>query len=104
MDPRALVRPLEPRWEGVLDAVLGRLPGRFSTREVGRLGPRVEALSRAYNAGEAEGRRTKLPVEARVAFSFPRDVPKGAAAVRELVRQYSELKHEAKGTWKFEPR
>lgn len=45
----------------------------------------VEELSVAYNTGTAEGRRKKLPIEARVAFSFPRDVPKAAAAVRELV-------------------
>ncbi len=50
-----------------------------------RLGPAVAALSRAYNAGVAEGKRTRLPIDARTAFSFPRDVPKGAASVRELV-------------------
>src|SRR5690606_9957195 len=33
----------------------------------------------------AEGVRTRLPIEARVAFSLPRDVPKGAGAARELV-------------------
>jgi ribosomal protein RSM22 (predicted rRNA methylase) len=86
MDPRTLVRPLEPRWEAVLDAVLrsaSRTP--LAIKDVARLAPKVAELSAAYNAGRAEGRRTKLPMEARVAFSFPRDVPKGAAAVRELV-------------------
>lgn len=86
MDPRTLVQPLEPSWQGIIDDVL--LPMRrppLSTRDVAWLAARVEELSLAYNSGRAEGRRTKLPLEARVAFSFPRDVPKGAAAVRELV-------------------
>ncbi|MDF2697165.1 MAG: Methyltransferase [Labilithrix sp.] len=53
--------------------------------DVARLAPKVVELSRAYNTAQAEGRRTRLPLEARIAFSFPRDVPKGAGAVRELV-------------------
>lgn len=57
----------------------------ITTKDVARLAVEVKALSAAYNGGKAEGRKTKLPLEARVAFSFPRDVPKGAAAVRELV-------------------
>ncbi|HVJ95158.1 MAG TPA: small ribosomal subunit Rsm22 family protein [Labilithrix sp.] len=86
MNPHALVRPLEASWQDVLDAVLRSVTRpSLSTRDVAKLAPKVEELSRAYNAGQAEGRRTKLPLEARVAFSFPRDVPKGAAAVRELV-------------------
>ncbi|MBX3196858.1 MAG: hypothetical protein KF894_01775 [Labilithrix sp.] len=84
--PEALVRPLEARWQEVLDEVLRpmhRPP--LTTKDVARLAPKVEELSRAYNRAEAEGRRTKLPLEARIAFSFPRDVPKGAGATRELV-------------------
>ena len=84
--PETLVRPLEARWQEVLDEVLRpmhRPP--LATKDVARLAPKVEELSRAYNRAEAEGRRTKLPLEARVAFSFPRDVPKGAGATRELV-------------------
>lgn len=81
--PRSLVRPLEPGWQVVLDSVLA--PSGLSTRDVARLAPAVKELSQAYNAGRAEGTRTKLPIDARLAFSFPRDVPKGAAAVRELV-------------------
>jgi ribosomal protein RSM22 (predicted rRNA methylase) len=84
VDPRALVQPLEARWQDVLDAVLHPMR-QLTTKDVAKLGSKVAELSRAYNAGEAEGRRTKLPLEARIAFSFPRDVPKGAAAVRELV-------------------
>lgn len=80
-----LVRPLEDRWQGVLDAVLAarRAP---KTADVARLAPRVAELSRAYNAGKAgEADAPVLPLEARIAFSFARDVPKGAGAVRELV-------------------
>lgn len=84
--PSSLVRPLEPGWQCVLDLVLKpiRRP-ELTTSDVARLAPAVKALSAAYNNAQAEGERTKLPLEARVAFSFPRDVPKGAAAVRELV-------------------
>lgn len=78
-----LVRPLEVEWQAALDRVLAGY--RTSTADVARLGPKLAKLSQAYNAGEAEGAKTKLPLEARIAFSFPRDVPKGAAAVRELV-------------------
>lgn len=86
MDPRALVKPLEARWQDVLDAVLRpmRRP-ELTTKDIARLGPLTSELSRAYNTAQAEGRRSKLPLEARIAFSFPRDVPKGAGAVRELV-------------------
>lgn len=86
MDPRSLVHPLEAEWQDVLDAVLRptRRP-ELTTKDVARLAPLTIELSRAYNAAQAEGRRTKLPLEARIAFSFPRDVPKGAGAVRELV-------------------
>ena len=79
------VQPLEPGWKDVLDRVLR--PLGYAIDDVSRLGPRVAELSRAYNEGSAEGRKTRLPLEARIAFSFPRDVPKGAAAVRELVRE-----------------
>jgi hypothetical protein len=90
MRPIPYVRSLEPAWQPVIDATLsavarreGRSPLR--TSDVGRLSPKLVELSRAYNEGEAEGSKTKLPLDARVAFSFVRDVPKGAAAVRELV-------------------
>lgn len=79
-----LVQPLEPEWKDVLDRVLR--PLGYAIDDAARLGRRVAELSRAYNEGAAEGKKTKLPLEARVAFSFPRDVPKGAAAVREIVR------------------
>ena len=81
-----LVRPLEDAYQDVLDAVL-RKRGSPTTRDVARLAPRVSELSHAYNTGLAGGgARVRLPLEARIAFSFARDVPKGAAAVRELVQ------------------
>lgn len=83
-DPVALVRPLEDGWRPVLDRVLREL-GAPATDDVARLAPRLAELSRAYNAGEAGVGQRPVPLEARVAFSFARDVPKGAGAVRELV-------------------
>lgn len=81
-----LVRPLEDAFQDLVDAVL-RKRGAATTREVAALAPRIVELSHAYNAGLAgDGGRAKIPLEARIAFSFPRDVPKGAAAVRELVQ------------------
>ncbi len=81
-----LVNPLEDPWRDVLDLVLEqrRQP---KIADTARLGPKLAELSRAYNAGlagDAPGAK-RLPLAARIAFSFPRDVPKGAAAVRELV-------------------
>lgn len=79
-----LVRPLEDAWQVAIDAVLARRKGA-TTRDPAALGARVAELSRAYNAG-AVGEGARAPsLEARIGFSFARDVPKGAAAVRELV-------------------
>ncbi len=82
----ALLESLEDPWRPVIDAVLRRLRAP-SLEDVARLAPRVAELSRAYNQGRAGDSpdRGPLPLEARVAFSFARDVPKGAAAVAELV-------------------
>jgi ribosomal protein RSM22 (predicted rRNA methylase) len=79
-----LVRPLEDEWQHVLDGVLVKM-GAPKTTEVARLAPKLAELSRAYNEGAAGADKKPVPLEARVAFSFARDVPKGAAAVRELV-------------------
>jgi ribosomal protein RSM22 (predicted rRNA methylase) len=86
MNPHALARPLELAWAPVIDRVLAEV-ARPAVRlaDVDRLGRRIAELSAAYNEGRAEGARTKLPLDARIAFSFPRDVAKGAGAVRELV-------------------
>lgn len=82
---RDLVRPLESSWQAVVDAVLGRR-GAPRSNDVDKLAPKLVELSRAYNAGLAgDGARVAVPLDARIAFSFARDVPKGAGAVRELV-------------------
>lgn len=82
MPPQTLAEPLDDAWREVLDTVLETLgAGTPTTRHPERLGERVAELSRAYNTGSY----ANLPLEARVGFSFARDVPKGAAAVRELV-------------------
>lgn len=83
---RNLARPLEDAWQPVLDAVLRRR-GAPLTHDVAKLTPKLIELSEAYNQGLAgDGARVRVPLEARIAFSFARDVPKGAGAVRELVR------------------
>jgi SAM-dependent methyltransferase len=80
-----LVRALEDDWRATLDAVarMRRLP---ASADVERLGELVAKLSRAYNDPEqrvSPGDAGELA--ARLGFSFPRDVPKAAGAVRELV-------------------
>jgi hypothetical protein len=79
-----LVRPLEDDWRATIDEV-ARARGFPTTRDVAALGARVADLSRAYN----DPRQARSPMHvagaARLGFSFARDVPKGAAAVRELV-------------------
>jgi hypothetical protein len=84
--PDPLARPLEESWRPVLDSVLRRL-GAPGLDQTAKLAPRVAILSRAYNEGRAgdSKERGALPLEARVAFSFARDVPKGVGAVAELV-------------------
>jgi ribosomal protein RSM22 (predicted rRNA methylase) len=80
----SLVHALEDEWQAVLDGVLAKM-GAPRTSDVARLAPKLAELSRAYNEGAAGADKKPVPLEARVAFSFARDVPKGAAAVRELV-------------------
>jgi len=75
-----LVRCLGPEWEAILDGLLVRRKAP-KIGDIDRLAPKVAEVSRAYN----DGRPEQAPLEARLAFSFPRDVPKGAGAVRELV-------------------
>jgi SAM-dependent methyltransferase len=77
-----LVRALEDDWRNAIDATL-RARGWPALTEVRRLGTLTARLSDAYN--EAGGDASKELLPARLAFSFARDVPKGAAAVRELV-------------------
>ena len=76
-----LVAPLEDAWLDAIGRVLAahKLP---ALQDTAHLGPLVARLSEAYNTSGTASREL-LP--ARLAFSFARDVPKGAGAVRELV-------------------
>jgi SAM-dependent methyltransferase len=78
-----LAEPLDELWREAIDAVLAAR-GWPGLADAGRLGPIVQRLSQSYNEGRGAG-RDLLP--ARLAFSFARDVPKGGAAVRELVAE-----------------
>lgn len=80
----ALVQPLEEDWRVALDAV-ARSRGWPTSREVAKLAARVVELSSAYNDPGRARAAVRDAGAARLGFSFPRDVPKGAAAVRELV-------------------
>ena len=79
-----LVRPLEDDWRDALDAV-ARARGWPTSRDVAALASRVATLSAAYNDPERARAVVRDAGAARLGFSFPRDVPKAAAAVRELV-------------------
>ena len=80
----ALVRPLEEDWRDALDGV-ARSRGWPTSRDVAKLAARVVELSAAYNDPTRARAAMRDAGAARLGFSFPRDVPKGAAAVRELV-------------------
>lgn len=79
-----LVASLEDDWRETLDSV-ARAHGWPSSHEVAALAARVAALSEAYNDPARARARVDEAGAARLGFSFARDVPKGAAAVRELV-------------------
>jgi len=79
---------LDESWRSLLDAVAEERRWPTSTA-VARVGAKVAALSAAYNDGEGRApaaARESDGLLARLLFSFPRDVPKGAAAAGELVR------------------
>jgi hypothetical protein len=80
----SLVRPLEDDWRDTLDAVASAR-GWPTSREPAKLGKRVDSLSAAYNDPARARASVRDAGAARLGFSFVRDVPKGAAAVRELV-------------------
>ena len=84
MPAAGFVRPLEDAFQPVIDAVLKRR-GSPTLSNPAALAPKLRELSQAYNTGLIAGGATKAPLEARIAFSFARDVPKGAGAVRELL-------------------
>lgn len=81
-----LPRPLEDEWRDALAAVARerRLP---SFDDPARLAPHVSALADAYNDASASAPRLagEGHLAARLGFSFVRDVPKVAGAVRELI-------------------
>lgn len=79
-----LARPLEEDWRDTLDAV-AQARGWPTGRDVTKLAARVVELSAAYNDPARARAAVRDAGAARLGFSFPRDVPKGAAAVRELV-------------------
>lgn len=81
------MRPLEPPFRGALDEI-ARGFGFPTSVEVTRLGALVAELSARYNDRSAKAPVTddSKNLAARLLFSFPRDLQKGAAAVRELVR------------------
>ena len=79
-----LVRPLEPDWRGSVDDV-ARAQRWPTTHDVARLAASVRALSAAYNDPSQARASAETDGAARLGFFFARDVPKGAAAVRELV-------------------
>jgi hypothetical protein len=81
---RALVRPLSDEWRGVLDAVAAAR-GWPTSRDVSKLGASVAALSASYNDPATARASARDAGAARLGFSFARDVPKAAGAVRELV-------------------
>src|SRR5450631_2488677 len=81
---RRLMCALEDDWRDTLDAVAGAR-GWPTSRDVARLAAHVAALSAAYNDVSRASAAVKDAGAARLGFSFARDVPKGAAAVRELV-------------------
>ena len=84
MNRLALVRPLEEDWRDSLDAV-ARSRSWPTTRDATRLAARVVELSAAYNDPARARAAMRDAGAARLGFSFARDVPKGAGAVRELV-------------------
>jgi hypothetical protein len=80
----ALVRPLDDGWRETLDAV-ARSRGWPGLGEVAEVASHVADLSAAYNDPTRAAAAAREAGIARLLFSFPRDVPKGAAAVRELL-------------------
>src|SRR5579864_2373315 len=80
----ALVRPLEDDWRETLDRVARRHRWPAS-RDVAELAARVAELSAAYNDPSVARADIRSAGAARLGFAFVRDVPKAAAAVRELV-------------------
>jgi SAM-dependent methyltransferase len=79
-----LVRALDPAFQELLDEI-ARSRGWPTSAAPARVGALVRKLSLAYNDARCAPPRTSEALAARLLFSFARDAPKGAAAVRELV-------------------
>jgi ribosomal protein RSM22 (predicted rRNA methylase) len=79
-----LVRALAEDWRDTLDE-LARQRGWPTSKDHARLAAQVAKLSTAYNAGDLGQLRSRDALSARLGFSFARDLPKAAGAVRELV-------------------
>jgi ribosomal protein RSM22 (predicted rRNA methylase) len=80
------LKALEEDFRATLDAI-ARRHAMPASDDVRRLAPLVQRLSAIYNDRSAQAPDTadRDSLAARLQFSFPRDVPKGGAAVRELV-------------------
>ena len=83
---RAPVRALEEPFRALLDE-LARSRSWPTSNDVARLGAAVAQLSAVYNSTEKRAVEASTPdaLAARLLFSFPRDVPKSAAVLREVV-------------------
>jgi hypothetical protein len=79
-----LVHPLEADWRDTIDDV-ARDRGWPTSRDASKLAARVRTLSDAYNDPQRARAADEAHGAARLGFFFARDVPKTAAAVRELV-------------------
>lgn len=95
----SLVRPLENDWRLTLDAI-ARKHGWPTSHDVGELAACVAHLSSAYNDPAVARARAQQAGAARLGFSFARDVPKGAAAVRELIATRALVQHLGAATQK----
>jgi ribosomal protein RSM22 (predicted rRNA methylase) len=79
-----LVRPLEAHWRESIDEV-ARTRRWPTTRDIAKLAASVKTLSERYNDPHRARASAETDGAARLGFFFARDVPKTAAAVRELV-------------------
>lgn len=80
-----LVTPLDSSWQAWLDAIAAER--RWPTSgDVRTLGGAVARLSDHYNRHNRAPDLDPGLQGARLGFFFPRDVPKGAGALRELIR------------------
>lgn len=76
--------PLEPEWAAVLVDVAREL--RLGSLDDARLPQHVASMAAVYNDDRLSGLRgSRDQLAARLSFWFPRDVPKVAGAVREVI-------------------